>query len=112
MWAGILYGVAPYHLNQIYQAFLLAEFAASSILPFAFAFAARICARRRPLDMAGVAAPFALLFLTHLPITVIGSMALGIYVLATLRRNERFKTLMCLAISLALGLAASAFYWV
>ncbi len=112
LWAGILYGVAPYHLNQIYQAFLLAEFAASSILPFAFAFAARVCARRRPVDMAGFAASYAFLVLTHLPITVIGSMALGIYVLATLKRNERFKTLMCFAVSLALGLAASALYWV
>ena len=112
MWAGILYAVAPYHVNQIYQAFLLAEFAASSILPFVFAFAARVCARRRPLDMAGLAVSYALLVLTHLPLTVIGSLALGVYVLATLRRNERFKTLVGMAISLALGLAASAFYWV
>ncbi len=111
MWAGILYGFAPYHINQIYQAFLLAEFAASAILPFVFAFAARICARRQPLDIAGLAASYALLVLIHLPTTVISSMALGIYVLFSLKPKERFKTLICFAPALILGLAASAFYW-
>lgn len=111
MWAGILYGFAPYHINQIYQAFLLAEFAASAILPFVFAFAARICSRRRPFDIAGLAASYALLVLTHLPTTVISSIALGIYVLASLKPKERFKTLVCFAPALFLGLAASAFYW-
>jgi len=36
MLAGVLYTVAPYHLNEIYQASLLSEYAACSALPFAF----------------------------------------------------------------------------
>ena len=31
MVAGIFYLIAPYHINQIYQAFLLGEYAASSV---------------------------------------------------------------------------------
>lgn len=112
MWAAILYGLAPYHLNQIYQAFLLAEFAGAAILPFVFAFAKRVCARRRPQDIAGLAASYALLVLTHLPLTVIGSIALALYVLSSLESRQRVKTLTCLALSLSLGLAASASYWI
>ena len=111
MWAAVLYGVAPYHLNQIYQAFLLAEFAGAAILPFVFAFAARVCARRRPQDIAGLAASYALLILTHLPLAVIGSLALGFYVLTNLQPKHRLETLKCVALSLALGLAASSCYW-
>src|SRR5690606_6890274 len=40
--AAMIYLIAPYHLVQIYQAFLLAEFTASAILPFCFLFAYRL----------------------------------------------------------------------
>src|SRR5205807_9444252 len=43
MWAGIFYSVAPYHLNQFFQALMLAEFAAGAVLPFAFLFVERVC---------------------------------------------------------------------
>src|SRR4029079_755971 len=47
MWAGILYTFAPYHLNELYQASLLSEYAASAVLPFVFLFIDRICTRPR-----------------------------------------------------------------
>src|SRR3954447_2054473 len=50
MWAGVLYSLAPYHLNQIYQASLLSEYAACSVLPFVFAFVVRVCRRRSAAD--------------------------------------------------------------
>jgi uncharacterized membrane protein len=111
MWAGILYAVAPYHLNQIYQAFMLAEFAAAAVLPFVFAFAERVCTRRRSQDVSGLAASYALLVLTHLPMGVIGSIALLAYILLRVETENRWKTLRCLAVSLTLGLAASACFW-
>ena len=111
MWAGILYAVAPYHLNQIYQAFLLAEFAGAAVLPFVFAFAERVCSRRRPLDVAGFATSYALLILTHLPLAVIGSLALLTYVLLRMESEDRWKPLSYIGLSAALGLVASACYW-
>src|SRR5260370_23254301 len=81
MWAGILYTIAPYHLNEIYQASLLSEYAACSILPFAFAFVERICRKRNKYDVFGLAAAYGLLILTHLPLTVIGSLSLALYAL-------------------------------
>ena len=111
MWAGIFYAVAPYHLNELYQALLLAEFAAAAVLPFAFAFTERVCRHRRPKDVAGLAAAFGLLVLTHLPLTVIGSIALMFYALLRIDREHLWRTISALIISVAIGLAASACYW-
>jgi hypothetical protein len=111
MWAGILYTIAPYHLNELYQASLLSEYAACSILPFAFAFTERICRKRSTADVAGLAASCALLFLTHLPLSVIGSIALAIYAALRLERKHFWSTTFRLAGGVLLGLAASAFFW-
>src|SRR5712691_11049041 len=111
MWAGILYSVAPYHLNQFFQAVMLAEFAVAADLPFAFAFTERVCKRRRKRDVAGLAAAYAVLILPHLPLAIIGSITLAVYALLRIERKNRSATLMCLASSVALGLAASACYW-
>ncbi|HSP63748.1 MAG TPA: 6-pyruvoyl-tetrahydropterin synthase-related protein [Pyrinomonadaceae bacterium] len=111
MWSGILYSVAPYHLNQFFQAVMLAEFAGAAVLPFAFAFTERVCRRRRKRDVAGLAAAYAVLILTHLPLAVIGSIALAVYALLRIDRKTRSATWLCLASSVALGLAASACYW-
>ena len=88
MWAAILYALAPYHVNQLYQAFLLAEFAGAAVLPFAFGFVERVCRRGRYSDIAGLAATYAFLILTHLPLAVMGSLALAIYSLARIERRE------------------------
>src|SRR5437588_9661638 len=81
MWAGILYALAPYRLNEVYQASLLSEYAACSILPFAFAFVERICRKKSKYDVFGLAGSYGLLILTHLPLTVIGSLSLALYAL-------------------------------
>jgi hypothetical protein len=111
MWAGVFYALAPYHLNELYQALLLAEFAAAAVLPFAFLFIERICRKRRSQDIAGLAAAYALLVLTHLPLTVIGSISLIIYALLRLDRRHLWPTLSALAVSVTIGLGASACYW-
>jgi uncharacterized membrane protein (UPF0136 family) len=111
MWAGVIYTIAPYHLNELYQASLLSEYAACSVLPFLFAFVERVCRRRRTADIAGLAASYALLVLTHLPLTVIGSLSLGVYALFLLRRDRRWVSLMNLALGVIVGLAASSFFW-
>ena len=110
-WAGVLFTISPYHLNELYQASLLSEYAGCSILPFAFAFVERLCRRRRLLDVAGLAASVALLILTHLPLAVIGSISLTIYALLRIERKHFAATLARVAGGAVLGLAASAFFW-
>jgi len=111
MWAGIFFTIAPYHLNQIYQASLLSEYAACAVLPFAFAFVERVCQRRRTYDIAGLAASYALLLLTHLPLAVVGSLSMGCYAVLRLDRKTAMSTLGRLALGVFLGLVASAFFW-
>jgi uncharacterized membrane protein len=112
VWAPAIYAVAPYHLNQLYQATMLAEWAGSAVLPFVFAFLERVCAHGRRRDVAGFAGCYALLVLTHLPLTIIGSMALLIYALLRLEPGRRIRSLVQLAFGAALGLCASSIYWV
>jgi 6-pyruvoyl-tetrahydropterin synthase related domain len=111
VWAGILYTVAPYHLNQFFQSFMFAEFAGAAILPFAFAFTEKVCREGRSRDIAGLAVAYALLILTHLPLAIIGSIALFVYAMLRLDSTKRRATLARLSGSVALGLAASACYW-
>ncbi len=109
--AGVLYAFVPYHVNEFYGASLLAEYAAASIAPFAFAFVVRICRGQRLRDIAGLAMAFALLLLTNLPVAVIASLSLGFYALFNLKQRTWWQTLLALTVSGALGLTASAFYW-
>jgi hypothetical protein len=109
--AAALYIFAPYHVNQLYQAYLLAEFAGGAILPFAFWFTARVCKRGDWRDVAGLGVSFAVLVLTHLPLTVIGGIALAFYGLISLDRKRLVATLMRLGVGAGLGLAASAVFW-
>jgi hypothetical protein len=112
MWVGLFYALAPYHLNQLYQATMLAEWAGSAVLPFVFAFLERICAHGRRRDIAGFAFCYALLVLTHLPLTVIGSLALVVYALVRVEAGRRVRTLAQVGAATALGLCASSIYWV
>jgi 6-pyruvoyl-tetrahydropterin synthase related domain len=124
LWAGVFYVLAPYRLNEIYQASLLSEYAACSLLPFAFAFVERICSRKNSIDVLGLGAAYALLILTHLPLTVIGSMSLALYALFRLfadktgsdnssRRpiEQILRNAGRLAIGVAIGLSAGSFFW-
>jgi len=108
-WSAFFYTLAPYHLNQLYQATLLAEWAGSAVLPFVFGFVDRVCERGRRRDVAGLAATYGLLLFTHLPLAVIGSMALVVYSLVKVRELRKLAKL---AIGGALGLSVSAIYWV
>lgn len=112
VWVSLIYALAPYHVNQLYQATLLAEWAGSAVLPFVFGFLERVCAEGRQRDIAGFAGAYALLALTHLPLVVIGSIALLIYALFRIEPLHRTKTLVKLSLGTVLGLCASSIYWV
>src|SRR5687768_8588636 len=111
-WASIFYALAPYHVNQLYQAVLLAEWAGSAVLPFVFGFVDRVCEKGKTRDIAGLAASFGILVFTHLPLTVITSFALLVYVLVRIQGSDKIRKLAKLSCAGALGLSVSAIYWV
>ena len=111
-WAAAFYALAPYHVNQLYQAAMLAEWAGSAVLPFVFGFVDRVCKRGKPRDIAGLALTYGLLLFTHLPLALIGSIALLVYALVRLEGPGKFLKLAKLACGSVLGLSLSSVYWV
>jgi hypothetical protein len=111
-WAAALFIFMPYRINELYQSSLLAEYAAAAALPFVFAFTERLCRNGGRRNIAGLAASYALLVLTNLPMTVIGSYALVVYLLLRIDWRQAFPTIWKFAAALALGLGASACFWV
>ena len=112
VWASVFYALAPYHLNQLYQATLLAEWAGSAVLPFVFGFVERVCERGKARDIAGLAFSFGILVFTHLPLTVIGSLGLLVYALVRIQSPNKMRKVAKLALGAGLGLSISAVYWV
>lgn len=126
--AAILFSVMPYRLSQLYLTFLYSELCAIAVLPFCFYFLTRILkesadasrsceANKRDFlshDVLGLTVSYAVLILTHLPMTVIGSVSLAIYFFAQVRWN--FKSfqfaLLRTAVGLSAGLAATSFFWI
>lgn len=125
--AAILFAAMPYRLSQLYLTFLYSELCAIAVLPFCFYFLTRVIKESNgenktfeplqkiflSLDVLGLAVSYAVLILTHLPMTLIGTFSLGIYFFAQVRWN--FKSLQCAALktacSLSLGLVATSFFW-
>jgi hypothetical protein len=110
--AALLFATMPYHLMQIYVYVLLAEFAAAALLCFCFLFATRVINRGRALDVLLLSISYALLILTHLPSTIIGSICLGIYCLFLIDWKKWTTSIPRLAIAVCLSLSSASFYLV
>jgi hypothetical protein len=107
----MLYSLVPYHSSQIYQYLLYAEFAAAGILPFCFLFATRLARKGRFIDVVLFSVSYSLLLLTHIPLTIIGSTGLAIYIFLLIDRKRFKKTLAGFLFAFALSLSATAFHW-
>ena len=110
--AGIFYAFSLYHLNQLYISFVYADFAGASVLPFCFAFMTRVVKRERKSDILYLGVSYAGLVLTHLPTTVIGSLALAVYFFVVVNKSSFLRQIIKTSLGIAFGLAASSFYWV
>lgn len=111
--AACVYSFIPLHLIQLYGNFNnYSELAATSIMLFCFVFLTKVLQRGRAGDVLGLAISFALLILTHLPLTIIGSLCFGFYALSLARGKDFFRSMIKAGAAFAVGSAASAFYWV
>jgi len=109
--AAAIYTFAPYHLNEIYNNFLLAEFFATAIVPWCFLFTSRVCRGGSRSAVVGLAIAGSLLVLTHLPLTVLCAISLPIYALVLLERDRILNTMSRFAIAAVSVAAMTAFYW-
>ncbi len=110
--AAFVYMIAPYHVNELYNASLFAEFAAAGILPFCFWLVSRLCRSPDRLSTAGLAVAYALLVLTHLPTAILGSVGLVVFALASLTREKWMTSMLALASAVGGGVLLSGYYLV
>jgi uncharacterized membrane protein len=109
--AALLYMLAPFHANEIYQAGMYPQYGGASVLPFVFAFTERIIARNRWRDVGGLGLSYGLLILFHLPVALLGSIAVGVYALIRLVQSFSRRSLYQLVAGALSGLALSCCYW-
>lgn len=110
VFAAAVYAIAPYHLNQIYQVFLFAEFAAMGVTPFCFLFITRLVRRGSVTDVLLFSIFYSLLILTNIPSAIIVSISLAIYVLLLSEWRSYPKVILKSAIAILLSLSATAFH--
>jgi hypothetical protein len=110
--AGVVYAVVPQHLNEIFQFFLFAEFAAWAILPFCFLYLTRVCRGGTWSDVFLFATSYSLLILTHIPTTIIASFCFPIYCLVLIDWKCFRSVVVRLAASIAITIAATSFRWI
>jgi hypothetical protein len=110
--ASVAYALAPYRLLQIFQAYLLAEFAAASILPFCFWLLFRLLKKPGLLSAVWFAVGYSLLVLAHLPTAVLGTACFAVFTLAVIGKEHLLRKLFFLLMSGLMVLALTAFYWV
>ena len=102
----------PFHVTELYTAFMFPQFAAAGFLAFSLGGVERICqeTKRKHLYIAGLAAAYGLLILTNLPLALIGSLALALYSGLRLRRGQLISQLSALTVAAILGLLSSGFF--
>ncbi len=108
LFASVCYIFSPYHVSQLYIGFLYAEFAASGILPFCFWFIDRIYKNKSWIDVLGFSFFYALLVLTHIPLTFIGTIIFLVYCVC---HKDLLSNSIKLASGFLIGLIISIFQW-
>ncbi|MEZ5345141.1 MAG: 6-pyruvoyl-tetrahydropterin synthase-related protein [Pyrinomonadaceae bacterium] len=113
IFAGAIFMLAPYHLNQIYNSFLFAEFAAVSVIPFCLLFISRICRSAKFADTIGLAVSLSLLFLTHIPTSIMCAIVFPVFTLVILYRSGiSVAKILNLVAGGLLAIASTSFYWI
>ena len=107
-----LYAVVPYHLLQVFQAFLLAEFTAAAILPFCFLYAHRLITKGGSRNVRLFAVAYSGLILTHIPTTIIGTLSLSVFILGFLSPENLARSIKQFATAGVIAVVATSFYWV
>ncbi|HTH52293.1 MAG TPA: 6-pyruvoyl-tetrahydropterin synthase-related protein [Pyrinomonadaceae bacterium] len=109
--AAALYTFIPYHLNEIYNNFLFAELFATAVLPFCFLYLHRTLQRPDMRNAIGLALSCSLLVVTHLPLTIMGVIAMTVYAAFSLRKADLLRQLGWIGGAAAATVALTAFYW-
>jgi uncharacterized membrane protein len=107
LFAAAIYMLAPYHLLDLYQGSAVPEFWSFVWLPLVLQTTQKVVARRNGKAILYLAVSYALLVLTHIPISFVLSLVLPVYILLLTRD---FHSLWKFAVGIVLGLSLSALF--
>ncbi|MBX3243902.1 MAG: hypothetical protein KF685_05550 [Acidobacteria bacterium] len=110
--AAFIYGIIPYHLFQIYQLFLLAEFMAAAFTPFVFYYGTRLVREGGIRNSLLFSLFFSLVVLSHIPSTIILSIALTVFLAIQIRKETFFRTALYTIVSATVTLTGTSYYWI
>ncbi len=108
----LVYILLPYHVNQLFNAFLLAEFAAAAVMPFCFLFASRLFRSADVKNVILFGLAFSALLLTHIPTSMIVSISLAAFAAVSWWNSRTIGSLFRFAGGVGTALLLSSFYLV
>jgi uncharacterized membrane protein len=109
--AGLFYSLSPFHVNELFQASLIAEYAAAAPFALTLCFIERIIKSNTPKHFLFLTLSFALLLLTHIPMALIGSVTLFIYTVVRIVQLKRHEAIRPVVLSVLAALGITSFYW-
>ncbi len=109
--ASLFYALIPYHLFQIYQLFLFAEFMAAASTPWVFLFGTRLLRAGKVANAIYFTVAFSLVLLTHIPSTIILAISLVIFLGLQIGAGTNRKNVLFLIPSAVVSLILTSFYW-
>ncbi len=117
--SAVIFAILPYHLTQFFQASLLAEYWAMSLIPYSFLFIERIFDKEKNTDLSQIifnvfcmGILFSLIIISHIPTTVITSLSLGLYSLLLVDWKHYKKALLHSVLGIFSALILSSWFWV
>ena len=109
--AGVLYILAPFHANELFQSGMYAQYLCASVLPFVFGFSERIVRGGRWTDSAFLGLAVAAVIFSNIPFAFVGLISVGVYSAVLLWRHFSWDTVARLASGHVCGLLISAIFW-
>lgn len=109
--AALFYMLIPFHLLDLYWRGALPQFVGYALLPLIVYFAFQLGTRGLARDYSGIGLTFGLFLLTHLPVALMLTYALGFYALVWSIRERNPRILLRISMGMFLGLLLGAIYW-
>lgn len=109
--AALFYMLIPFHMLDLYYRGALPQFIGYAFVPIIFYFVYRLGRQGRARYYAGLGLSFGLFLLTHLPVGLMLTYAIGFFALAWAYKEKDWRVGFRIALGMGLGLVLSAIYW-
>lgn len=110
--AALLYMTGPYHVLEIYWRSAMPEFLGFILVPLIIYFAYKVGTNGTARHYAGLGLFHGLYLMTHAPVALLLTYALGLYALVWAARKKDWRIVGRLGIGISIAFIFSAIYWI